>query len=447
MKTKPIILSALFSLIGLSVFSQDLKLAEFISFDSLKKTAPKTDSIFRRYNQHVSPEVLNLFFNKQISRQLSGKEDLALSKTFAIVDEADGELTIGGSFGFGKTKKDYIPYVLQFGARFKSKDKFAEIFDSNDGFAGSAGVFFKGTYLFPGRLTYGYALRSVQEKFQGESGDERIATVQNYERFLSTTYEKEYIKERDKIQAELDAYAKTHNLSDEQKKALSTERLKKAKKAEYAEEVVDYMVENKLFAGSHKSWISLDGFFAVRPTEFFTAPDLTSTAIDTLPLRPHTVNLTASYLYTRRNGFVLFLSGWYGLKWQNSITRDDMSAVPFYKFVERDETNPEIEHTQTDKTDVYVGDIDTSIVTSSINGKVTAMFGGDFSFVGLSGSGEYRITEGDDLWYWKVGVPFNLKGKEDDTRLNIEPQLRWDTSNKDWSFGLSLGVPFGKPLF
>lgn len=443
MKIKSFIALALIGLSASCALGQELKLAQFKSIDSLSSDK----AALRKYNEHVSPEVLNVYFNKQISKQLSGKEDLTLSSTFAIVDEADGELTVGGSIDFGQAKTDYNRYLLQFGARLKSKDKFAEIVNSTDGFAGSAGFFVKGAYVFPGRLTFGYSLSSVQERINKESGDYRVAQIQNYEKYLSEKYAKEYQKERDKIQAEIDDFAQVNALSISEQEALATERLKNAIEKEYAEEVEKYMVGNKLFAGSHISWVSFDGFFATTPTEFLTAPDFTSTAIDTLALRPHAINLTGSYLYSRRSGFVLFLSGWYSLKWQNTITRDDMNAVPFYKFVERDPANPEIEYTQTDKTEAYVGEIKSSILTNSLNAKITAMFGGRFSFVGLSSSLEYRLSEEDNLWFWKFGAPFNLKGKEDDTKLNIEPQFRWDTSNEDWSFGLSLGVPFGKPLF
>ncbi|MEQ8474412.1 MAG: hypothetical protein RIC35_24660 [Marinoscillum sp.] len=36
---------------------------------------------------------------------------------------------------------------------------------------------------------------------------------------------------------------------------------------------------------------------------------------------------------------------------------------------------------------------------------------------------EYRLSPANDVWYWKWGVPFNLKGKDDDTKVNIEHKL------------------------
>lgn len=407
----------------------------------------------------VSPPALNIHFNKQMSRYLAGSEDLVMNKTYAILNSSDNEITIGGTIARKKKSSDFVQAMMQVGVKIKADDNFGEIFNEENGLASSLGLFWKGTLFSKGIMTFGGSFCQEQPDFipelagtksKEELARERVEKLQAYEKYLNVVYEASYEKKLTALKADLDIYAETYDLSDAEKAAELEKRTKALKDeltAEYMEKVQKNLASSGNFKRTSKMWASMDVFIPITATEYVTAASNTSTEYDTIQLRPYSVKLIGSYLRAGSTGSRLFFSVSPGIQVHNTITRDDLSKISFRTLIERDASNPDIELTEVSNNEVYVGEIDELIIVPAVKFTTTYMLGGDYSFVGVSGSMEYRADPDQDAVFWKVGVPFSLAGKDDETKVNFEPLAKWNTNTRNWVVGISVGLPLGKAIY
>lgn len=433
-----------------TAFCQTYQFAKFKDYNSLTEKEDKKA-------QFISQSALNLHFNKQMARYLSGSEDLVMNKTYAILDSEDDEITLGGTIASKNDKNlEFVQYMSQIGIKIKAADNFGEIWNKEDGFAASAGLFWKGTIFSKGRLTFGNSYVQTQEiKKEAEPvlsrPVQRIIDLQSYEKYQDVVYRNKYEKELEELTKDLEIYADTHGLNDSEKKeklAAIAESLYKKLEAEYMEKVQENLATSDNYVATHKAWLSMEFFIPITPTEYLVADSVTSSNIKTIELAPYSAELIASYLYARRNGSRYFGSMALGLQAHNSITRDDnLKKHAFKTFAERDNSGSEVMLTETSSKDVYVGEVDQLILIPSIELNFTVMFGGRFDFTGLSASSEYRMDPDNDGWYLKFGVPFSLAGKDEETKVNFEPLVKWNSNDKNALVGLSVGLPFGKSIY
>lgn len=376
----------------------------------------------------IADPVLNAFFNRQVSRYLSTSGDLTVARGFALLDNANDRLTVGGQFTNNNRIDGVTRLVFSGGMGANIKKGFAAVFkngkDQND-----FGLFLKGTVIFKGTMTVG-----AKDSLWTIERVKRISDITQLHARAAKKTAKSWVEG---LVAE----------EDSAKIKRTTEEIEKERKAQFAKLLGDLsraaaeqIEKKKTYRSTHSGWVSVEGYFPLAPTNFYTVDSVTAGLWDTHELRAFEGKVNITYLFTNRYVGTIFLTAWGGYLNNNNILSNQLTTTAASQNAASTQGST-LALVQLDgQGTVGIGEY-ARFDTYKLGGRLVWM---PFSWVGLSGEAERWFGDYEPV-NWKLGVPFAFKNEKGDRAINFEVQ--WREQLNVHSVGISVGVPFGASLY
>lgn len=374
----------------------------------------------------TSAPTLNSFFATKISTYLSEASDLSLSKSFAVLDNTDGRLFLGGTFNAKQSIDQFQRFLFTAGVKVNVKDGFASLVGS-DGFNNDIGVSVKTTIFGRGIIWFDEDPKTHKDKVENKRNeiknellvdfDDAVTKLKRYQ-YGESTIGKFVTKYQEKM------------------------------KEEFAKKEAAYIIQDSLFNVSHTWWISADVYIPVTKSSYKTVPDFSTASLNTSIYRPFEFNVTYTNFWEKNKwiGNVILLPGVTqftvkaGLLANNSASASIIESYSFDKYLTRTVVADTSFLAKLKSDDVYVGKLE-KFLTPKVSARYVYM---PLSFIGVSAAIEKYFGKIDDL-NWRLGVPVSLKDKEGKSKINFE--LVWREIQKKHSIGLSIGLPIGNTIF
>ena len=380
----------------------------------------------------TSYRTLNSFFTTKTSTYLSQATDLSLSKAYAVLDNTDGRLFIGGTFNQKKKNSDFSRFLFTLGAKANVKDGFSKIFASNT-FNNDIGLSLKTTLFGRGTIWFN---KDTDPKSQKEKVAHKRAQLNNE---LLNEFKDELAKfKANQVSSEEAANELTAYIDDSEEE----------KKEKFATEEAKFLIKKKLFNVSHTWWLSLDAYVPVTKSTYEITPDFKSTKSNTEDYRPYEVNLVYTNFWEKniwtnnpllwKGTTLLTFKG--SLIANNSVGASMIDEYGFDKYLVQNTIIDTMFLAKLKNNTVYVGDFE-KFVTPKLSARFVYM---PVSFIGVSCAVEKSFGKIDDF-NWRLGLPVSLKDNEGKAKVNFE--IIWKEVHKDHIVGLSVGLPIGQTIF
>lgn len=379
---------------------------------------------------------LNAFFATKISTYLSEASDLSLAKSYAVLDNSDGRLFIGGTFDKRQSTNDRLRFLLTAGIKANVKDGFASLFNQK-GVNNDIGLSFKTTLFGSGSIWYGKAqkdtLKAKRQEIINELAYDFDTELTKHKRVQTGLANGE-----SSIQAFIPSYGKEM-------------------KTKYTDKEAGYIIKKKLYNLSHTWWLSADVYVPVSESEYNMVDNLSSTNYKSTSYRPYELSIAYTNFWERNEwspynkwtGILSNLFIWKGvtlltfkgsLLVNNSAKASLIKSYAFDEYVAQSIVVDTVSVAKVGSETVYVGKYE-EFITPKLSARYVYM---PFSFIGVSAAVEKSFGKVNDL-NWRVGIPVSLKDKDGKSKINFE--LVWREVNKEHSFGLSIGLPIGQTIF
>lgn len=377
--------------------------------------------------QFIADPVLNAFFNRQVSRYLSTSGDLTLSKGFALLDNANDRLTLGGQY----TNSDIssvIRLVFSGGLGADIKKGVSTVF-KNGKAQNNLGVFLKGTFVFNGCMSLG-----AKDSTWTKEREQRITDITLQHKRAAQKAAKDWVEN---LRAEEGAATikRTTEEMDEEKLAQFEKLLGDLSRA-----AATQIEKKKAYRNTHSAWISAEGYLPLSPTNYYTVDSVTAGLWDTHELRACEGKLNVTYLFTNRCAGTVFLTAWGGYLNNNNILSTQLTTTA----ASQNSTTLQgdtLALVQLDGQEtVGIGEY-ARFDTYKVGGRLVWM---PCPWIGLSGEVERWIGDYEPR-NWKIGMPLSFKNEKGERTINFEVQ--WREQLDVHSLGISVGLPFGGSLY
>lgn len=400
--------------------------------------------------QLVTPRGLNKYFAKTIGYYLTGSNSSSLNRNYLFLNAGDNELVFGHNRYFAQAN-GRIRSVWTVGFKAELNKKFAELLNNN-GASANMGLNLKytryltGTVFFDGPVTPGpqkcamnhlrriYLMDLIRKindesnQFEAGIADFNLNPGNNTcgGQVASTT------------QSRTDFYNKL---------------LQKYEDLYYEKEVE--LLEN---AGAKNAvrvgWWSITGFVPFTPVRYQTITTTTMLPVEKADYLAE-LNWSGNFLYDSDVwGRVLLSAGISGVA-NNSVKSEKMQTYSINEIVPLG-INDSV-YKKDHNGDIYLGDY-SSYLSGVTNFQAiffpknanSALFTGNW---GVSAKFEYEFQGTTDKINLRFGIPFVVKGKDDENPVNFEVQFklndtsRWTNEGKNYSIGISVGLPFSSILY
>ena len=372
----------------------------------------------------IAPVVLNAFFSHQVSRYLSTSGDLTISKGFAVLDNADDRLAIGGQLALGKGITGYTRWVASAAFKADIKKGFSTVFKNGDE-QSDLGVVLKLTHIWRAMLRNGTF--GTQEQHVRENG---ICAATELQGALARKTAKAWSEAERTARGITGLMVDTMAYHEQSRKLIN----------ELASAAAKEIAEKKYYRTSHAWWVSTEAFVPFSQTNYYTVDSVTAALWDTHELRAIEAKISPTYLYTNRYLGTTFLTAWFGYLNNNNILSKQLTTSAASSNASNN-MGDTLALVQLDsKSDVGIGQY-ARFDTYKVGGRLVWMFR---SWMGVSG--EFEKWPGDyEPLNWKLGVPFALNNEKGERVINFE--LQWREQLGVHSLGLSVGLPFGGSLY
>ncbi len=378
--------------------------------------------------QFIPDPVLNAFFNRQVGRYLSTSGDLTVARGFAILDNANDRLTVGGQFTNNASIDGVTRLVISGGLGANIKKGFATVF-KNGQEQNDLGVFLKGTFIFNGSLTLGTKDSSWTKK-RWRRIDDIVCLQENAAKNAAKSWVEGLRAEEDSVQAKRTAKELDKEKKDQFAKLLGDLSRAAAKQVE----------EKKPYRSTHSGWVSVEGFVPFSPTNYYTVDSVTAGLWDTHELRALEGKVNLTYLFTNRYVGTIFITAWGGYLNNNNILSKQLTTTAASQNAPTAQGDT-LALVQLDGQEtVGIGQY-ARFDTYKLGGRGVWMF---LPWMGVSAEAERWFGEYEPV-NWKLGLPFAFKNEKGDRAINFEVQ--WREQLNVHSVGLSVGVPFGAALY
>jgi hypothetical protein len=358
--------------------------------------------------------------NKLSSNYLSGVSDLSFEKTYAVLDDSEDKLFIGGTLKLSGNGK----YFLTIGAKANTKDGFASFFNStklNNDIGVSAKLVF--------RLKNGI--------YHNIINTDQIDTVERNRKKLGT-----------RLQKEIDEAQDTMGKEDLQK-------FKEEKLEEFKEKEAEYIVEKKLYNQLDLFWGSVESYIPVSSSVYNTVGEITLEPVERnfYPLSfsgslnywifiPETrKDIKTKYGFTGiyKSNILLSLRG--DLQASNSILAEDIATLSFAEYQEyQPASSNAIYLVKTNEKDLYVGDYKTFWIPK-LSAKAVYMYPFESFSIGARLSVEKTFGVKSSV-NWKIGIPFSINNDNSDAKISFE--ILTQEQYGIHSTGINIGLPLSR---
>jgi len=381
--------------------------------------------------QTFNDKMMNILFAKKVGTAFGGSNDLTLQKFYSSLDANDKSISIGANFEWKRSDEiKKLTWLLSAGAKIKSENKFATVYDNGDFQEDNIGATFKITRIGRGSINF----TTTNPKKQ------RDLAVVNYRDLLCHKYDSASQKfnadSLNSFKTKYDQLALYDEEAKDYKAALEAKRKKLY--VEMAKEEIAYLEKNKMYHFVSDNWWSLEVFVPFGENKYLTTNDILNNALSKKHFYAFNATLSWNYMREYSCGYSFFFKAKANLKNNNNILVDDLKSKAF----QTTESGAGGTVVIKDSDDGYITDFDQFITPSLTIEPAFFIFNNSLGFspaIELN-QGKYCKTN------WKLGVPISLKDKDGKPKVNFEVQWKEiNTFNSSSHLvGISVNFLFGE---
>lgn len=406
----------------------------------------------------MSYPALNVLMAKKVNTYLTGSSDLSLNKSYFIIDPTDGRLFLGYNISKAPSKTNTrTKWVLTTGVKSNIADAFSTIYAGDKKKAASdMGLSLKLTRLGRGVIFYAndkqvqrnnLKIFGLEDNEESEYSQKEVASYYRaqFKNELETSMKLDSVSFENTIQ----------NVGTSAYRALKRQTFYEERNKYYRTQFITMEADNidneAIYNSFWNNWISLDVYIPFTKQEFDVANDFYS-SVTTKSLYNFEGTLLWSHIYENAK------TRWFGsiglgATVFNSINTSmiDKYSIGNYKKLGGTDT---LNLAQLETNDIYIGAY-SDYLTPFFRAQIVSLFLAKRQ-IGLSFMAEKYINSYNPL-NLKLGIPFSLTGKDDETKVDFELQFRWnDVDNnlypeksrlEKFVFGLSIGVPLTSKIY
>ncbi len=441
-----IIATAIFCVMNLYAIAQD----DTTSFAQARSVISKMHDEAIKDSLLMTNRGLNVFMAKKVSTYLSGSSDLSLNKGYFILDPTDGRLLLAYNTAIDPSSDERrTKWIFTGGVKTDVADAFSTLYSGDKKLAANIGASIKFTLL--GRGIIGYNGNNLQAQ---------PALVSQTKKMLqSETGKNLRIKTKNVLnkQMEDDSTEFENSLTGTDSEFRNTDipAFYKGKNKGYIKKFIesesDNIEEAELYNYFWNHWVSLDLYIPFTSQEYDAAKDFTTTVKS-----QKLYNFEASVIYSqirewKKNRMLTTLN--FGAKNQNNINTSvlDKHTVSDYKKLGGIDT---ITLAQLESKEIYIGNYE-KYFSPFARIQIVDYFLAQKS-IGISIQVEKYFGSYNPL-NLKLGIPFTLAGKDDETKVSFEVQFKWNdfgnnilpgkSRSDKFLVGLSVGVPLSSKIY
>ncbi len=398
----------------------------------------------------VSYSGLNRFMGTKVASYLSDGGDLSLFKNYAVLNSEDGRLSLNHNFAF-TNNTGRIKSLLTAGVRADVSNAFSAIINDSK-FSDDLGVSIKYTWIGRGSAFFDSQKQKQLEAVASEVGPQKTKMNRQRAIIVSELFS-EMKEEANTFEAMLlaldpndlslndDLASLQNEARDEFYDDLRTNYLKEFAKRE-AKALEGEGTHNLIT--SH--WISLAMYIPLTASKYSVAQSFSTNFTDK-ELYPWEFNGSLNWIFESRRWGRLFAHLTAGVFNNSSVKSKGVDEIDLnsYKVLGGTDT---LSYALLDTDDAYVGDY-SDFITPILKGQLVwfpPKLNVGVSVLVEQNFGDYNPLNG------KIGIPVRLKGKDDDSFVNFELQVRATDINgtmdpdkslsKKTTYGISVGLPF-----
>lgn len=407
----------------------------------------------------MSGQGLNIFMAKKVNTYLTGSGDLSINKNYFIIDPTDGRLFLGHNWAKDPSKDTFrTKWIFTSGIKSNVAEAFSTIYSGKDqNLSKNTGLSLKLTLLGRGIVNYGKKGTQIQTKELKKFGL-NDTTKNSYQQQEVASYYREQLKNEINDLIFIDSTKFENKIKNVGTKAFQALKRKefytqksKLYKKMFIEEESKYIDEEEIYNSFWNHWVSLDVYLPVTRQKYQVSENFIASIEDKL-LYNFEGTLLWSNIYERKSIRLLATIG-LGAKMMNNITTTQLEKYTISSYKQFGGTDT-LSLAQIKTDDIYIGDYE-QFFTPLLKFNVVNFFLANKQ-IGLSLSAEKHFGVYNPLNI-KAGIPFNLKGKDDDTKVSFELQFKWndfhnnilpDIKRSDkFMIGLSVGIPLTSQLY
>lgn len=421
-------------LILIAVFLQLLIAASYTQPNTTITPANKevTENSLKKFfikDSLVSAPTLNAFFATKISTYLSEATDLSISKAYAVLDNSDGRLFIGGTFNKKKSTTEFSRILITVGVKANIKDGFANLFNS-DGINNDIGFNLKATIFGRGSIWFNKDATVHKNKVANKRRHLGNELIYDFDNEL-TKFKTNLTGLPDSVDALTTYIAEYSNEMSEQ----------------FAKKESEFLIKKQLYNVAHDWWLSFDFYLPVTNSTYETVKSFAAPAVISESYRPYEFSLVYTNFWVKNrwigNPFIFKGTNLLTIKGSvianNSVNASLLDSYSYENYRSLSQ-NPIDTLVKLKSRSLYVGNFE-RFITPRISLRYVYM---PLSFIGVSAALEKSFGKLDDL-NWRLGIPVSLKDNEGKAKVNFE--LVWREIGKEHSVGLSVGLPIGYTIF
>ncbi|MBI3521103.1 MAG: hypothetical protein HY062_17315 [Bacteroidetes bacterium] len=408
----------------------------------------------------LTTKAINLFFAKRVANYLSGSQELSLFTNYASISTENDRLSIGQNINLPKDS-GRIRHSISIAFEANIKEKWASLYETKD-WSKEMGINLKYTYIGGGSINY-KTKDQTRQQYQKTTRDsltkqttiltDQFSYMIDKRKIIDASINSKLTKEWDDFTKEITALQDTATIRKLKEKKLS--KLSKTYKDEFAkqeEEAVEDQEDFRTYNRSRVWWWSFGAFVPVSDKKY-TVADSFSINSHAKYLYPLEVFTKINQLQEIKNSRLFFNIGYKGFL-SNSIKSEVTKGydVNTYKALSTSNDTSIVSTLETNK--VYVGSFE-SYFTSIVKAQLI-WFNKKWDYIGVDIFCEKYFGKYDPI-NAGIGLPINLKGKGDDTKVNFELVFKaTDLSNtiqptktfdEKFTIGFSVALPFGSIIY
>lgn len=425
--------------------------------DLIKEQIKAEVNVAEKDTHLLTNKAINLFFAKRVANYLSGTQELSLFTNYASINTDNDRFSIGQNINLPKDS-GRIRHSISIAFEANIKEKWASVYESKD-WSKEMGINLKYTYIGGGSINYRLKDRiKTQTQNKKDSVTPKIIADQfsymiDKRKIISANVNAKLAKEWNDFIIEISELTDTVTI-----KELKDSKLKKLSKkykedfAKQEEEEVEDTDGGNRYNRSSVWWWSFGAFVPISDKKY-TVADSFSVNTHYKYLYPIEVFSKINRLQEISNSRFFFNLGYKGY-FNNSIKSETITGYDFntYKSLNASHDTSIASMVETNK--VYVGKFE-SYFTSVLKMQMI-WFNKKWDYVGIDIFCEKYFGKYDPI-NAGIGLPFNLKGKDDETKVNFELLFKTtDLGNtiqpnksidEKFVIGFSVALPFGSIIY
>lgn len=425
--------------------SQTPQYQKIVDKEIFKDLTSKVDTI-RSKEKILSEQAFNKIVGKTISTYLSNSNDLNFNKAFALLDNTDDKLYVGGNIPLRSKISGRLYSFISLGAKTNISDKVSEIFNKVE-LSNDVSVETKITFpLF-------YSIKFDGNKYQRikKPKNKIFETSQKNSMDLQRTKiiqdkKAKAIKELKNLCESLTGISNNENKDEAIKDSIKIveEKIRQIKEdlenGFYDDEASAFNESKNKFSNSYKSmWFSITGSFPISETKYSISENFKTYPHDVF-YYPISCSARITWVHDYYKYIKYFVNISYIAGKSNTILDNSIKQSSLNKITKIDSVS-----SVTNSTKVYYS-IFNQYFSDNLKGQIILYpKPNKNTYIGVDIFSNFELSTGDASW--GAGIPISVKGKDDKSPINFEIIVNKINQPKRITLGISLLLPFSSLIY